>query len=137
MRRAIFIGTILCFGIVSEVFASSGPANAGYQQGTVLQVDKHQVESPYSGGDNPSDAPLRSTYYAYDVSVEVNCGKYVTHYESAYDYLPSSFKVNQQIPVRVTKHEMYFNLPGDREFKMPIAHKKLLSSANCASSPKL
>jgi hypothetical protein len=98
----------------------------------VLQVQKHEVGgSAYTGGDNPSDAPLQSDYYAYDVSVRVNCGTYVARYQSPFGYLPSAFVPGHTVPVRVTKHILYFNVPDYQEMKMGIVRKL---QGNCADS---
>jgi len=95
----------------------------GFQQGTVVSVERQEVVSPnqccYSG----SDAPLQTQYYAFDVSVKVGCGTYVGRYESYIDYLPSAFSANKEIPVRLTKHVMYFDVPGERDMKMGILHR--------------
>jgi hypothetical protein len=106
-----------------------------YQQGTILSVEKRNVQSPgYNGGNNPSDAPLQSEFYAYDILVRLDCGTYVAHYESPIDYLPSAFAANQAVHVRVTKHFMYFNLPLEGESKMAIGHRKKARSAPCEAT---
>ncbi len=51
---------------------------------------------------------------------KVGCGTYVGRYESYIDYLPSAFSANKAIPVRLTKHVMYFDVPGERDMKMGI-----------------
>ena len=137
MNRAVLTGMVLCAGIVSVLATASAQTNVNYQQATILSVDKQELDSPpNNGGRKVTDAPLHSTYFSYEVSVRVNCGTYVGRYESAYDYLPSAFAADQQLPVRVTKHDMFFDLPGDRQFKMPITRKKMLSKTDCEASPK-
>ena len=107
-----------------------------YQQGTILSVEKRNVQSPeYSGGNNPSDAPLQSEFYAYDILVRLDCGTYVAHYESPLDYLPSAFAANHTVHVRVTKHFMYFNLPFEGESKMAIGHRKKDQPTPCETTP--
>jgi hypothetical protein len=124
--------TVVCPPLLS---ASTKQAHAGYQRATIISVEKHQVRSPqYTGGDNPSDAPLSSEYYAYDVAVRVTCGTYVGYYESPYDYLPSEFAPNQPIDVRLTKHHIYFDLPGDRGLKMAIVHRKTERGSPCLTN---
>jgi hypothetical protein len=108
----------------------------GYQQGTILSVEKRNVQSPeYSGGNNPSDAPLQSEFYAYDILVRLDCGTYVAHYESPVDYLPSAFAANRAVQVRVTKHFMYFHLPFEGESKMAIGRRKKDQPAPCETTP--
>jgi len=110
----------LCIGIavlvmVSMLNASPAPgASNPYAQGIVVDVQKHKVCSPgyMIGGSNPADAPpLTSRYYAFEVSVRVDCKTYVGRYETPFNYLPSVFTVNQPIQLGLTKHVMYFDLP--------------------------
>jgi len=103
-----------------------------YQEGTILSVEDRRVRSPeYSGGSNPSDEPLSSAVYAYDIAVRVDCGTYLAHYESPIDYLPSAFAADQTIAVHVAKHFMYFRLPVAGEMKMAIRHRQTAQLASC------
>ena len=65
-----------------------------YVDGTVIGVQSQTVQSPeYStAGSNPSDAPLTSSYYEYDVSIRVGCIIYVGRYLTPFRYLPSLFE---------------------------------------------
>jgi len=105
----------------------------GFQQGTVVSVERQEVMSPdqccYSG----TDAPLQTQYYAFDVSMRVGCGTYVGRYESYIDYLPSAFGANKEIPVRLTKHVMYFDVPGEPDMKMGIVRRKTDRGVPCDS----
>ena len=105
-----------------------------YQQGTVLNVDRQEVTSPnqccYSG----TDAPMQTSYYAYEVSVRIGCGTYVGRYETAFDFLPSAFSPNQTVQVRLTKHLLYFDLAGEREMKMGIVHRSKGHESACGAS---
>jgi hypothetical protein len=106
-----------------------------YQQGTILSVEDHEVRSPeYSGGSNPSDEPLSSAVYVYDIAVQVDCGTYLAHYESPIDYLPSAFAAHQPIAVHVAKHFLYFRLPVAGEMKMAIRHRKIAQVWSCETS---
>ena len=115
---AVF-GALLC---APPLYASAGKELVS-QTGRVLAVDKKEVTSPNECCYNSSDAPLQTRYFAYEVSVKLNCGTYVGHYESPYDYLPSELTPNRMVQVRLAKREMYFEFPGDREMKMPIVHR--------------
>ena len=111
--------------VVPALYASQiQNSSQTYAQGTVVEVQKHEVYSPeYSaGGSNPSDASLASRYYAYEVSIRVDCRTYVGRYETPFNYLPAAFTPNQAIQVRVTRHVMYFDLPADPELRMGIVH---------------
>ena len=103
-------------------------------EGTVVQVQQHRVYShdPMIGGSNPSDAPLTSRYYTYEVSVRVECETYVGRYQTPFNYLPSVFTLNQPVQVRLTKHVMYFDLPNDPDLRMGIVRRK----AECGSDRK-
>lgn len=112
--------------IVPLLNASPSQRNSNlFVQGTVLNVQQHKVFSPaYTiGGSNPSDATLTSRYYAYEVSVRVDCKTYVGRYETPFRYLPSEFTPSQPIEVRLTKHVMYFDLPNDPDMRMGILHR--------------
>ncbi len=76
---------------------------------------------------------MKTQYYAFDISVRVGCGTYVGRYESYIDYLPSAFSANKAIPVRLTKHVMYFDIPGERDMKMGIVHRKIDQEFPCDS----
>jgi hypothetical protein len=122
------VATVLAFGANVPSAGMTSP----YQQGRILSVRKSEVQSPaYGGGDNPSDAPLHSDYYVYDVAVRVNCGTYVGRYDSPYDYFPSAFVPEHRLPVRLTRHVLYFSLPNDREMQMNIVSHKAEKQAVC------
>ena len=122
----------LCFCIaallilVPALYAAKHSRSDSYVQGTVVMVKKQKIYSPDTtlGGSNPSDAPLASRSYAYEVSVRVDCKIYVGRYETPFNYLPSAFTPDQPIPVRLTKHVMYFDLPNDPDMKMGIVRRK-------------
>jgi hypothetical protein len=105
-----------------------------YQQGTVLSVDRQEVSSPNQCCYTGTDAPLQSSYYAYEVSVRVSCGVYVGRYETAFDFLPSALSPNKTVQVRLTKHLLYFDLAGEREMKMGIVHHSDDHTPPCETS---
>jgi len=103
-----------------------------YVQGTVVEVQKHKTQSPEytEGGSNPSDAPLASRYYTYEVAVRVGCKTYVGRYETPFGYLPSVFARAQRIELRLTKHVMYFDLPYSAGIRMRIVHRHSACGTN-------
>ena len=132
MKKNIAIG-IAVLVIAPMLNASPGRGKANpFVLGTVIEVQKQKVYFPdYAiGGSNPSDAPLTSRYYAYRVSVRVDCKTYVGRYETPFNYLPSEFTPNQPIQVHLTKHVMYFDLPYDPDLKMGIVRRKGVCRAN-------
>lgn len=106
-----------------------------YLPGTVLQVQRHEAvaDSNYVG-DNPSDAPLRPDVYSYEVSIRVNCGTYVGRYQSAFDYLPSVFTPNRTVEVRLKKHVMRVDVPGEKEFTMRIVEHLRHPTSRCGDN---
>ena len=103
-----------------------------YLPGTVLQIQRHEADiSSNYVGDNRSDAPLRSDVYSYEVSIRVNCGTYVGRYQSAFDYLPSIFTPNRTVQVRLQKHVMQVNVPGEKEFTMGIVEHPRHPTPTC------
>jgi len=112
--------------LVMALYAAEPVRSGSHVQGTVVRVEKHKVYSPdsTSGGSNPSDAPLTSRFYAYEVSVRVDCETYVGRYETPFNYLPSAFTPDQSIQVRVTKRVMYFDLPNDPDVRMGIVRRR-------------
>jgi hypothetical protein len=136
MKSVLVVCAFLLVGIVPNLNASRVQDQTNYyQQGTILKVENHKVGFPqYSGGSNPSDAPLQSTFYAYDVSVRVDCETYVGHYESVIDYLPTPLAANQTIRVHITKHFLYFGLPLGGEMKMAIGHVKNARGPSCEAT---
>lgn len=121
------LSVIVCVAMLmtSILQASTSTPGAGFQPAAITSVHRVEVTEPaYSGGDNPSDAPLESHSYAYDVGVKTACAIYVAHYESPYDYLPSAFAANHEIPMRLAKGTMQFDL-GYRQVQLTITkHKK-------------
>src|SRR6476661_6834294 len=99
MNTKVFLPVLVLVVTMAALSAKAKEVQSkGFQQGTVVSVERQEVVSPnqccYSG----SDAPLQTQYYAFDVSVKVGCGTYVGRYESYIDYLPSAFSANKEIP---------------------------------------
>jgi hypothetical protein len=129
-RNLAFYITVLV--IVVPVLYAAEKGNSSFVQGTVVSVEQHKAYSPdvMIGGSNPSDAPLTSSYYTYEVSVRVDCNTYVGRYETPFHYLPSAFTADQTIHVRLTKHVMYIDLPNDPDMRMGIIRRHSACSSN-------
>jgi hypothetical protein len=121
------LALLICSGLLLYLHASEKP---GYQAATVTSVES--VDSPhrvYAGG-NPSDTPATPTEFAYNIGLKVDCAMYVGRYESATDYLPSAFKQQSSIDIRIAKHWLYVSLPMDHEVKLALmSHHALVGSA--------
>ncbi len=126
MNKNVCVCIVALMILVPALYAAKQSRSDSYVQGTVVQVKKQKIYSPDTtiGGSNPSDAPLTSRYYAYEVSVRVDCKTYVGRYETPFNYLPSAFTPDQPIQVRLTKHVMYFDLPNDPDMRMGIVRRK-------------
>ncbi len=132
MKKKLCRGVLISVVALSFVYASKPQdQRPQIQQATVLKVEKQEVRSPdtccYSG----SDTPLQTEYFAYDVSVRVGCATYDGRYETPFDYFPSAFAVGHAVQVRMTKHVMYFEVPGDRDLRIPITHRRVERNASC------
>ena len=128
----MFLAVCLLTGVaVPGSYASPVAQSKSFQTATIVNIRKHQAEEPpYDGGDNPSDAPLQTEVFVYDVVLRTACGTYVARYKSAYDYLPDALAANRRMPAQVGKHNIVFDL-GDRQMQMPIAHSKKGKTADC------
>jgi hypothetical protein len=105
-----------------------------YLAGTVLQVQRHDQDSTSNYvGDSPSDAPLRSGGYAYDISIRVNCATYVGRWNSELDSVSAVFSPNRAVQVRLEKHVMYVDVPGEKEFRMGFVARPRGQSAPCST----
>ena len=104
------------------------------QQGIVVSVDREEVSSPNQCCYDGTDTPLQSTYYSYKVSLHVGCVTYDGEYDTPLDYFPSAFSSGKSLQVRLAKHEMYFDVPGDSNLKMNIVHRSKDRTAACNDS---
>jgi hypothetical protein len=123
---------LMLFVLASGVLLASAHAatKQEYQSATVVSVESHETPSSYAGS-NPSDAPLHSEVYSYDIGIRLGCTVYRTRYESAFDYLPSVFAANHPVEVKPQKHVMYVSLPGDREVRMAIGGRSGVKDISC------
>jgi hypothetical protein len=132
-RLAFSVGIATLAVVIPTAYARQAQKNPDlYVQGTVVAVQKYKVYSPeYTmGGSNPSDAPLTSRYYAFEVSIRVDCKTYVGRDDTPFNFLPSVFTPDRPIQVHMTKHVMYFDLPNDPDMSMGIVRRK----SNCGQS---
>jgi hypothetical protein len=132
MKKSIYVALAVLVVVPTLNASPTRTSSNAYVQGVVIEVQKRKIYSPdfTIGGSNPSDAPLTSRYYAYEVSVRVDCKTYVGRYETPFNYLPSEFTSSQPIQVRLTKHVMYFDLPNNPDLRMGIVRRKEGCGAN-------
>jgi hypothetical protein len=125
----------LCVSILAIVSAVPIPYAVGQskqpQQATIVSVQKQNVSTPpVRTGANPDRTPLQSHYYLYNVSVRLNCDVYEGRYESELNDLPAELSANNSVPVRLMKHTMYLDFPGD-SVKMRIVRHNISREAAC------
>jgi len=100
------------------------------QTATVVSVESHEPQSNSNyAGTNPSDFPLQSEIYHYDIAARVGSTIYRTSYDSALDYLPSVFATNHPIQVNLRKHVMYVTLPDEGEVRLAIESRSGVQDA--------
>lgn len=133
MKRTLALIAVLLPLVLVYVHANAKTTQAGYEPATVVSVDKRA--SYATSIDSPTDAPLQSETYSYDIGIRLNCNVYIGRYESAIDYLPSVFAPNHKVDVRLEKHLMYVSLPEtDRIVKMGIVSHKHLKDNACPAN---
>lgn len=128
----------LCVSILAIVSAMPISYAVGQsklpQQGTIVSVQKQDVATPaVRTGADPVRTPLQSQYYLYNVSVRLNCDMYDVRYESELNDLPDALSANNSVPVRLMKHSMYLDFPGD-SVKMRIVRHKVSQEAACGQT---
>ena len=128
----------LCVSILAVTsalaVASANSQSKQFQDGTIVNVQKQDVATPaVREGADPVRTPLQSHSYLYNVSVQLNCDVYVGRYQSELDDLPASLSSHNSVQVRVRKHVMYLNLPGDT-VEMKIVHHQVSHEGACAEA---
>ena len=88
------------------------PAHAvATQTGEVLSVVKTQPQ-PLCCYDGADDAPLQFSVNDYNLKVQVGAKVYDLEYQTALDYFPSSVVDGADVPVRLTRHQMFLQTSG-------------------------
>jgi hypothetical protein len=104
------------------------------EQGTITNVEKQDVATPpVRPGAEPVRTPLQSHYTVYNISVQLKCDVYVGRYESELDDLPSTLSPPNTVPVRLDKHAMYLDFPGNT-VRTTIVHHEASREGACAQS---
>jgi len=115
---------LLTWLVILVAAASAQPKTKTYQTGTILSVQK---EDANGGSYGKTDAPVRSTAFAYDVSVQVGDTVLVGRYQSATDYLPSTWTEGNSVEVSIDKHRMYLKNSSAEDFDLRIVSRRPLS----------
>ena len=129
MKVNLLIVTLAVVSALAVPFAT-GQSKPSHE-GIILDVHKEDVATPsVRAGADPVRTPLQSEHYLYSVSVQLNCDIYVGRYESELDDLPPTLSPNNHVPLRITKHVMYLDFPGD-PVKMQIIRHKVSHADAC------
>ena len=129
MKLGLCVSILAVVSVVTVTYASGQSKQS--QQGTIVQVQKQDVADPaVRTGAAATRAPLQSHYYLYNVSVQLNCDVYVGRYETELDDLPSALSANSSVPVRIEKHLIYLDFPGNT-VKMRIVRHKVSQQGTC------
>ena len=126
MKTSVTLLVLMCGVLLTGALART---KRPYQSATVVSVANHETPSIYVG--NPTDAPLQSEVYSYDIGIELNCTVYMVRYETGMDYLPSAFSPNQTVEVSLEKHVMNVNLPGAHELRLSIGSRSRVKDTSC------
>lgn len=126
-RGLIYVGAIAVYALAMVLISPSAHAQSAkadsdkkneYLAGTVLRVRMQEQNSTSNYVGDATDAPLHSDVYTYDISIRVNCATYVGRWNTEFDDVSSVFSPNRTVQVRLEKHLMYVDVPGDKEFRM-------------------
>lgn len=136
-RGLIYVGALAVALISPSVYAQAPKADSSkkneYLAGTVLQVQMHEEDRTSNYLGDVTDAPLHSDVYAYDISVRVNCTTYVGRWNSELDDVPVVFSPNRAVQVRLEKHVMYVDVPGEKEFTMGFVERPRGQTTPCTA----
>ena len=130
---------VLCVVMLAAVSAMTVPFATGQskqtQEGIIINVQKQEVATPpVRTGADPVRTPLQSRYYLYNISVQLNCDVYVARYETEFNDSPAALSPHSRVPVRLEKHSMYLDFPGDT-VKMQIVRHKVSREGSCGQTP--
>jgi hypothetical protein len=126
---AVVLAVLSAINIPSAV-GQSKPS----QEGKIVNVNKQDVASPtVRAGANPDHSPLQAHYFLYNVSVQLGCTIYIGRYESESDDLPDALSPNNNVPVRIAKHIMYLDFPGE-PVQMQVVRQKVSHADQCAQT---
>ena len=103
--------SILLYTFFAAILMTVVPAHAvSTQTGEVLSVVKSQPQPLccYDG----TDTPLQSSVNDYNLKVQVGAKVYDLEYQTALDYFPSNVVDGADVPVRLTRHQMFLQTSG-------------------------
>jgi hypothetical protein len=123
----IFVNGMTRAALMLAMFSTATFAmvrSADATQGTIVSVQKSTVVTPETNTGNPTDNPLQTQYYRYDISVKVGDGLYVGRYDSAFDDLSDSLAPDHVVSIRLQKGVMSLDSQGDSLKTTIVSHKR-------------
>lgn len=129
MKLGLWVRVLVVITTVTLPFTAG--QSREFVKGIIVKVEKQNVATPpVRTGAEAVRAPLQWQYYLYNVSVQLNCDVYVGRYESEFNDLPAALSTNNRVQVRLKKHTMYLDFPGDT-VKMQIVHHSVSHEGTC------
>lgn len=125
MKNNIMLAVLVSGALLTNLHAATNPE---YQPATVVSVESRAIPSNDDGG-GPTDAPLQSEVYSYDIGIRLGDTVYMTAFDSAVDQLPSDLAANRQVQVNLKKRVLEVELSGDRTVEMPIESRSGVKDA--------
>lgn len=125
----LVMGCFLMFGGFAVLLHAS---SLQFQRAVVVSAEKYEPAVAHHG--KLTDAPASSNEYDANISIRLNCRRYLGRYKSAIDYLPGVFVAGQSIEVRPGKHFLYVRVPGAGEVKLRIVRRDPVVGDSCSSN---
>jgi hypothetical protein len=126
MKNTIMLAVLVSGALLTNLHAATNPE---YQPATVVSVEGRAIPSNDAGG-SPTDAPLQSEVYSYDIGIRLGDTVYITAFDSTVDELPSDFAANRPVQVNMKKSVMEVELSGDRTVEMAIENRTGVKDAS-------
>ena len=113
----------LCVLTSTLFYSPSQAQRMGLQTGRVLYVEKQEPRTLCCCCYNPTDAPLQSDVFDYDISIQVDDTIYVVRYQTWTGYVP--WTTNELIDVKADKHRVYLRTRSGEEMRLPIVGHRI------------
>jgi hypothetical protein len=113
---------LLIWILILVAAASAQPKTKVYQAGTIISVQKQEVNGVSYR--KATDAPGRSSVFNYDVSVQLTDVVLIGRYQSATDFVPSTWTKGNAVEVSVHGHRMYLKGASGEDFELNIVSRR-------------
>jgi hypothetical protein len=113
---------LLIWILIVVAGASAQPKTKAYQAGTILSVEKQEANGVSYR--KATDAPGRSSVFIYDVSVQMTDVVLIGRYQSATDFVPSTWTKGSAVEVSIHRHRMYLKGSSSEDFELNIVGRR-------------